>query len=593
MFVRDVRRAAHAPRTTYTAYVIPRASRMSLVVALTLLALLVVLGTLQYRWLSQIGEAERERTLARMQSAASRFAMDFDRELTRAFAAFVPRPPRGWDDLVMAQRFARWEQEALVPDLVRSVFLARSTDGRRFALSLLDRETGQLAATAWPADLHDLRDRLEHAHDPASRPPGLLRPGRPVILAADVPALVARLPLPPPETTEPRGFGSPLFGLAPPAIAERGFIVIWLDRGSIQAKLLPELTTRHFGGPRGVEYHVLVTMTDDPQRVVFSTGPQPRDGAPSQTQAVAELFSLAPPDAGRSVDLLPIPPTRPQWRLLVADPAGTLEAAIAQTQRRNLAIVFGVLLLLALTMAMMLVTTHRSRRLAQQQFEFVTGVTHELRTPLAAMRAAAQNLVDGVVRDPGRMMRYSVLIDREARRLTDMVDQILEFAGLRSGHITFDHEPVSIEKVIEEALAEVQPSLQEKAIRVDTEYAQLPTMIGDARALRRAVVNLLTNAIKYGAAGGWIGVRACSIPGVPARIQVTVEDRGVGIAAVDLPHVFEAFYRGRGRSASSVPGSGLGLTIVRKIAEAHGGRITVGTRQPSGAAFTLEFPAAS
>jgi signal transduction histidine kinase len=163
----------------------------------------------------------------------------------------------------------------------------------------------------------------------------------------------------------------------------------------------------------------------------------------------------------------------------------------------------------------------------------------------------------------------------------------------RSGRLAFDHEPVSIEKVIEGALAEVRPSLQEKAIRVDTEYVPLPMLIGDARALQRAVVNLLTNAIKYGAAGGWIGVRACALPGVPARIRVTIEDRGVGIAAVDLPHIFEAFYRGRGRSASAVPGSGLGLTIVRQIAEAHGGRITVDARQPSGAAFTLELPAAS
>jgi signal transduction histidine kinase len=204
------------------------------------------------------------------------------------------------------------------------------------------------------------------------------------------------------------------------------------------------------------------------------------------------------------------------------------------------------------------------------------------------MRSAGQNLADGVVRDPGHVTTYGTLIDREARRLGDMVDQVLEFAGMQSGRITLDHEPVAIDKLIDEALAECRPTLEEKAITVETDYVALPAMIGDGSALRRAIVNLLTNAMKHGAGGGWIGVRARSVAGSPPRIEVTVEDCGPGIAAVDLPHIFEPFYRGR--TAGSVPGSGLGLTLVRQIAEAHGGRVTVQTYDSNGTAFTLHLP---
>jgi signal transduction histidine kinase len=562
-----------------------RASRTSWVIAVALLALLVALGTLQHRWLSQISDAERERTLSRMQSAAGRFATDFDRELTRAFVTFVPRRPDAPDDAGHAARAARWEREAAFPDLVRAVLVAHRATHTGFELSRLDRETGRFTPAEWPAELSGLRDRLEHRHGAATAEgPG--RRGAPFVAAADVPALVVPLlPSPPPPSDEPHGRR---------AGAERGVTIIWLSREAIEHTVLPELTARHFGGARGVEYHVEVADADDPRRVVFRAGPGLADGARPRARATAEVFALLPPSAVRTMDAPPPPRTRPQWRLAVADPSGALETAVARTQRRNLAVGFGILLLLAMTMAMLLVTTHRSRRLAQQQVEFVAGVTHELRTPLAAMRAAAQNLADGVIREPGRVTAYGALIDREARRLGEMVDHVLEFAGMQSGRATLDREPVAVGKLIEEAVAECRPTLEDKAVRVHTECGPLPPVMGDAHALKRALVNLIVNAVKYGPEGGTIAVRARAVDGSRTpRVEVTVEDQGPGIPAAELPHIFEPFYRGRGRSAGAVPGSGLGLTLVRSIAEAHGGRVTVQTGEHTGTAFTLHLPASS
>jgi len=241
--------------------------------------------------------------------------------------------------------------------------------------------------------------------------------------------------------------------------------------------------------------------------------------------------------------------------------------------------------------AHLLAAARRAQVLARRQLEFVAGVTHELRTPLTAMRSAAQNLADGVVREPDQVKGYGALIEREGRRLSDMVEQALEYAGIQSGR-GFARRPTAVAGVVEGALADLKPLLDEKGFAVECDVASgLPTVLGDAPALRRAVGNLIGNAVKYAAAGAWLAVAAREEP--RGEVRVAVADRGPGIAPDDLPHVFEPFYRGRDLAAGRVPGSGLGLALVRHVAEAHGGRVTVASRPGKGTTFTLSLPAAS
>src|SRR5439155_17992756 len=118
------------------------------------------------------------------------------------------------------------------------------------------------------------------------------------------------------------------------------------------------------------------------------------------------------------------------WQLVLQHPAGSLEAAVGQARRRNLTLSFGILALLCVSVGLIVVNAQRSQRLAGQQMDFVATVSHELRTPLAVIRSAAQNLSAGVVHEPAQAKRYGELLEGEGRRLTDMIEQVVDYAGL-------------------------------------------------------------------------------------------------------------------------------------------------------------------
>src|SRR4029077_10616572 len=201
-----------------------------------------------------------------------------------------------------------------------------------------------------------------------------------------------------------------------------------------------------------------------------------------------------------------------------------------------------------------------------QQIEFVAGITHELHTPLAALASAGQNLADSV---PVDTVRYGDTIVKETHRLIDLVDQVLQFGGIEAGAVPRREEIIDTRATIDEAIAECRWLAGERGVQIDSSGARAPAIRGDRSAVTRAVQNLVANAIRHGGAGGWVGVRAGAENGF---VVIRVEDRGSGIAAADLPHLFEPFYRGRN---AQTRGSGLGLTIVDRVARSHGGSISV------------------
>ena len=138
------------------------------------------------------------------------------------------------------------------------------------------------------------------------------------------------------------------------------------------------------------------------------------------------------------------PPSAPGWRLLVKHPSGSLEVAVNAVRRRNLLISSSILAVLGASVGLLILSTRRAQELARQQMEFVAAVSHELRTPLAVIRSAGDNLADGVVRDDEQIRKYGDLVRNEGRRLTEMVEQILEFAGIQSGQRGFALRPVAI-----------------------------------------------------------------------------------------------------------------------------------------------------
>jgi len=276
------------------------------------------------------------------------------------------------------------------------------------------------------------------------------------------------------------------------------------------------------------------------------------------------------------------------WTLNVQHTAGSLEQFIANTRRKNLGVSFGILSLLAISVVLIFLSAQRAKRFAQKQVDFVSAVSHEFRTPLAVIYSASQNLTDGVVDSRTQVERYGNLIRNEGKKLSAMVEQILEFAGARSGKQKYDLREIDVKNVIENALAECEHLIKEKGFTVEKEIVEtLPRIVADEKALSQTIQNLIVNAVKYGNESAWLKISAKNGDG---KIKITVEDKGIGIAPKDLKHIFEPFYRSKIVVDEQIHGNGLGLSLVKQTVEAHGGKIAVKSEIGKGSRFTIELP---
>ncbi|MFL6293747.1 MAG: sensor histidine kinase [Thermoanaerobaculia bacterium] len=574
-----------------------RARLLPPAIAVFLLLLLAALATLQYRWIGRVSDLERHRMRENLLSAGSRFTEDFDRELTRAFLYFHPEAGGSAEDGLkrVAAQYDRWRDNAPWPDLIGDLFVARRQADGTLGLSRFLPGARRFEPVPWPAGFDGARRRLdtEIARGQHRFPFAMIDP--------DLPGLL--LPL--------------VFG--PASDADGMLLVLQLDRRVLAGEVLPELTRRHFGSPRGTEYALAVL--DAEGRAVFRSdarvplesfrkadlrlgmlGMRPfhemRSVLRHRQQRDEEapmmlgmhLGGPGPPSPGDMKERSDRVEGEGAWHLAIQHRVGSLEAAVSHARMHNLAISLGILALLAITSGLMVVTTQRAQRLARQQMEFVAGVTHELHTPLTAIRSAGQNLADGVVADPQQVRRYGSLIEREGRRLTDLVGQVLDLAGIQSGRRVYQVRPEEVEALVEGALEDCRVLLAEKQVRVEREIPPgLPPVLADGAALRRALRNLIENAVRHGGTANWVGLQARD---GKEGIEITVADRGPGIRSEDLPHLFKPFYRGRDTKTNGVPGSGLGLSVVRYVVEALGGKVSVESRDGSGSAFTLHLPAA-
>ena len=577
------------------------AQKLPLAIPVVLVILLAMLAALQYHWSGKVSALEQQRMRASLLRDGAHFSEDFDREVMRAFLTFHPSPAVPADQRIdrAAHQYDHWMSEAPYPHLVREVYLIQpGKDGPQ--LEILRPEEHRFVPTSWTPELAEARRHVGAiAAHPEARGFGLG-----MTLAGEVSGLLIPLSFQPPTGAH---IDDPLAGT---------HLLVRFDPRTIDQEILPALTQKYFTVPRGNEYVVAVREAQDPKRLLYVSDPNFPASSLRDGDLQVGMFGLRPFDELRSlsnehgVTMHPRHPERhPEspwprmgvpafeghhrgygaWRLVLKHRDGTLEEAVTAIRRRNLALSLGILALLGITAGLMFVTAQRAQRLARQQIEFVAGVTHELHTPLTAIRSAGQNLADGVVAEPTQVKRYGLLIESEGRRLSDMVGQALEFAGIQSGRRVYHPRPSGVEEIVVGALQDCRWLLQEKRIQVEREIGPgLPPVLVDAAALRRAVANLIENAVKYGGRGAWIGVRVRRDPA--GSVEITVSDRGPGIRKEDLPHLFEPFFRGRDGATAGVPGSGLGLSLVRHIAEAHGGRVTVATG-PEGTAFTLRLPA--
>jgi signal transduction histidine kinase len=560
-------------------------------VSLLLLVLLPALAVMQYRWLGQLSVAERERVQRNLQNAADQFRETFDQEIVRALVSLQVGAATARDGASdqYSRGYNSWESTAAHPQIVASIFVVDADDAGTLRLRRWNSELHVFEPTLWPATLEQWRPQFEEAL--AASKSGRLADLTDAFRGEE--SLVA-MPI-----RNNLGGPRPLGGAVAPSTAPFGFTVIEFDMAYLRGQLLPQLAERHFIDAAGDSYRVAVTDGVDPNQVLFRSDPDATTDI-ARADVSAPLFPFTggfgfARGPGRRADRrVPADLDTPgRWRLVVQHQSGSLEAAVGLVRRRNLAISFGVLLMLSVSVAMLMATSRKAERLAQQQMEFVAGVSHELRTPVAVVRSAAENLASGVV-SGDRVKRYGQMLEAEARRLSEMVERVLQYAGIESGLGLGSRVALAPAELIENAIESAIPLVGPGDVEVHRDIApNLPPVIGDAAALRSAVQNLIANAVKYGGRDRWVGVRAQVVrERRRSEVRITVTDHGPGIPASELPHIFEPFYRGADATERQIHGNGLGLSLVRRIVTAHDGRVTVATRPGAGSAFTIALPVA-
>ena len=578
---------------------------------------------------------------ATLNTRASAFAQDFDRELTRAYLLF--QVDGGHDQEGTAARLAarhdRWQATARFPRMISGLYVV-TTSATGPAIERYNVATRFVEPAEWPAGLQSLRGELgTRTHVPQPGSTVIIRPTVSAILE-EAPALIVPTPF---IFFDQRVDAKGQVDRPVRLPARLSYTVLMLDREYIVNEMLPALAEQHFrGAGDGFDYQLAVVRrgaqdvvyrsatdftpaadgTADVRADLFQVRTQefgalaaevrrfatfvtqrsPRGIEPAGRESRAAVSIIAPPGTLPPAQRGTIATTvnavaggrthaEPKWQLLVKHPSGSLETAVQAVRRRNVLVSSGILAVLAASMALLVASTRRAQRLAAQQMEFVAAVSHELRTPLAVIRSAGDNLADGVIRDEQQIRKYGDLVRNEGRRLTEMVEQTLELAGIQSGQRGFALRPVSVKSLVDDVLESSATLIADAGIAVDMDVPDsLPPVLGDEPALRRVFQNLIANAIKYGANGKWIGIRAAA---ADRHVVVSIGDRGIGIAPSEQARIFEPFYRTPDVIAAQFQGAGLGLSLVKRIVEGHAGRIAVRSTPGQGSEFTVHLPIAT
>jgi signal transduction histidine kinase len=599
------------------------------IVVLAALVLLPLVAVLQFRWIGQVSDAERERRERTLGHATSALTQDLNLELVRALIGLQADGTSVRNDnwTEYAERTAGWRAATAAPAIVKDVLLAdRGPDGLR--LRRWSFQTRSFNAADWTPDLESYRTRLlkeldEWRQNPPDQPPPRLFD----LFSPDGTTIVAPIaPIPVQNATGRVTEIDPVFG----------YVFIRLDLEFIRSEFLPALVGKHFRQEAGDEYRIAVVSRQRPDDVIYELNVDDQRKLLAHHDAEVDFFGFNPeqfmlvrqvaeslhnsmppnperrrslffnfmgrrgPDSGgkpsgnvKVVGNLRAGEDTLRWKLIAQHRAGSLEAAVGRARMRNLGLSVGVLLLLFGAMAALAATARRAERLARQQIEFVAAVSHELRTPVSVIGSAAENLAGGFITDRARVKQYGLQIGTEARRLGETVERVLLYAGIEAGRAVGYRAPIAVSGLIADALAASSAALSDANAKLETDVPSiLPPVLADSAALRATLQNLVANAIKYGGAQPWVRITATTATTRHGEeVRIAVSDRGLGIPSADLPHIFEPFYRGAEAQSRQIRGNGLGLSIVKGIVEAHGGRVTVQSSPGAGSTFTIHLSA--
>jgi signal transduction histidine kinase len=602
-------------------------------------SLLIMVAVLQYRWTRELSVATEARIGSTLQPAMLGWHLDFYGELSAICVALQVGPDAGardnWNDYL--HRYVDWSHESVEnvyanPGLIKNIFIWETSDSANLRLLRLNANAAKIEIPGVPEDLQPLLARLQakssslsvglRAWEFPDSSAGLLssRNGRlspPASQRSDImtgwqfdkniPAIVhpiidnGRYPLQ--LDAQPSNRQNPI-----------NWIVVVLNLDYIQRKILPDLTKRYFNGPEGLEYKLAVIDAGKTSGLIYSTdvafpsnnqgafdskmnifGPPPEtvEGHFWQTIKNGESLEWRNFSAPVWFPVVQYASHDEPWMLLLEHRTGPLEAIATSIWRRNLMTGGVVLLLLTAGMALILFTSRRAQKLARLQLDFVASISHELLTPLAAIYCTGQNVMDGLAQTKNDSITHGSIITSQARQLTDLVKQILLFASTENGTNRYTLRPLQVSGILHSVRDNVAVLVEGAGFNVEQQVqADLPYVMGDLSALSQCLQNLISNAVKYSGRNRWIGISASvhEAKNHHKEVRISVQDHGSGISSSELPHIFEPFYRSPNVVDAQIHGTGLGLAVAKRIAEAMGGKLSVTSKVDVGSTFTLHLP---
>lgn len=366
------------------------------------------------------------------------------------------------------------------------------------------------------------------------------------------------------------GFGGRVVGVAGwrmnPEVLDRSYF-----KTLIETEVFDE--PRTYGAER-MSRGLSVAIVDDRGNTVY------RSRKPSTSYAWAETM---------------VGPVLPGWRVTVGP---STESTYVSVQRLVMIQYFALFFLVVTSLAALWFSTRQAGeeiQLAESKTSFLANVSHELKTPLALIRLAGETMELGRVRSEEERQKFLQIITRECRRLTHMINNVLNFAKIEAGRKEFHFHPTDLRRVVSETLETFERQLEEKKFAVRVDVPEDPVSIeADAEAITQCLVNLIDNAMKYSDSNRYIEVRVrVKEPETdedPGKATISVIDHGMGISPHEKKRIFDKFTRAESGLVHNVRGSGLGLSLVRHIMQAHNGRIELQSTPGQGSTFTLVLP---
>jgi signal transduction histidine kinase len=519
----------------------------------TVLAPLVVLLALQYRWLVTLDHTTakaQEATLdnyleAVVDKVETRYRNDAERQLNLPPTLFT---------LDRLDKAALYFKKKGVTG-VRRLFVASFVNGHDGEILYFEPSCATVKPPKWSSELRAVYVAISPLQTLAHKGGALPEP---VELFVDQRDPGYRMILNP-ITDE----ASKLVGVA-------GMI---LDEGWFRSEVLPvvvkdSLPDFFSDDPR---YDPEVAVWDNRGELVFTTA----KGLSGKRIEAAKRFSFVFSD----------------WRIGLA----SRHATAAQVARRNFLLNLGLsaalaaVLLGGLTLALR--TASREMKLSQMKSDFVSNVSHELRTPLASVRVFGELLRLGRVESADKVKEYGEYIETESRRLTQLINNLLDFASIESGRKSYRFERVDLRELVCETLKTFEVRLRQHGFRVvfDAPADPLPPARIDAGAIAQSLSNLLDNAVKYSHQARDKEIRV-ALRRAGDFLVIAVQDHGIGIPRDEQRKIFDRFHRVGTGLVHDVKGSGLGLSIVQHIVEAHRGQVTVESRVNEGSTFSIHLP---